>query len=469
MLNKAVVPLLALALITPGWIFAQEAPVDAGGERPADEPYEPFLPAAGEAPAEGPGDALVSCFDYYRFGSTPIVMSSELSTVAQGSAIGFKGTVTNENAYPLTDVDIYAKVYHRENPGVKDSFGPDVVDFFPIEERISLKAGEVRPFTLVWNVPQDADLGEYQVATFVVSHDRFNLLGLTFTVDIIGGGAKFQVVGADIGNAKIDIHQTTVGQEVLHGAAFSPRVEASEDGALPVRLRVVNTAATRAEGKLVWKLYEWDTMREERLLDTIEDPVSIESGQFQTYRYDVSDSSYSVYNVLVEYVPNDPTKQKSFQSIRFVNYDANTARLNFVGATGYPAKEGDTAFACVHSGGIAPVENAKVELEARSTSILDFLIGRGTLAKKSYEGTVLGSIQALAAPLSHGADSVVVEAKLYQDGKLADKVENRYDCSLAEGPCLDGWAKDLIALAVLVLIVLLGRYLYLKRRGSEPQ
>lgn len=440
-------------LSIPFFAFAQE--------RPAGEPYEPFIPQEGDANTQNKLDeAFTSCFDYYRFGSTPIIISSELSTVAQGSTVGFKGKITNENEYPLTDVAIYAKMFYRANPSAKDSFGPEVVDFFKVADGVTLKAGETQELNLTWNVPQDANLGEYQLATFVVDHDRFNMLGLSFSTDIVGGSAKFAVVGAPVGNTGFDIHKTTVGSEILHAATFAPRVEVGDEG-LPITLHLVNTTPQKAEGTVTFTLYAWDTIREENIIDSSEMEISVNAGEDLPLTYIVTDDSQSVYDLLVEYTPRDANLQRSIQAIRFLNSDVQTPRINFVGADAFPGEKDSTAFVCVHSTGTKDSQNVRVELTATSNSILDLITFRSALAKKTYEGPVHGSINALTAPFAHASDAFTVRAKVYQGDALVDDVSVVYSCSASA----EGCAQPMLLIGIALLIVILGGgWLYTKRK-----
>lgn len=432
-------------------LFQAFSPLVAfAAETPAPQKIEAFIPTQGEEHVEALDPALTSCFDHYRFGSTPVIISSNLSNAAQGSTLGFTGKITNENDYPLSDVTIYAKVFYRANPGEKDSFGPDVIDFFPIKQHLTLAARETLPLSFTWDVPLNAEIGSHELATFVVSHDRFNMNGLSFTTDIVGGSAKFGVVGAKTGNTRIDLHQTIVGDTVLHGAAFSPRFDVEAEG-LPITVHLVNTGTVNEEGTVSLKLYSWDTLREDTLIEKKEIPVSVPAGGKVPVSYTANDSSKTVYNLLVEYAPKEEGKQHSFQSIRFINKGLNLPRLNFVGSDAYPGEKDGTVFACFHSSGTANADNVRVELTATSNNLLDTLIGRGTLSQKSYEGVAPGNIYAITAPLSRASDSYTVHAKIFKDGALIDEVSVPFTCNESGKGCPFPYAL-VIVVAVLVLL-----------------
>jgi hypothetical protein len=345
------------------------------------------------------------------------------------------------------------KVFHRRNPAVKDSFGPDVVDWFLVQDKVNLDAGQVMPLKFDWKVPVDAAPGQYAMATFVVSHDRFNLSGLSFTTDIVGSSYEFSVDGGSNGSAQFDITRTTVGDQVLHAATFAPRFENADD-AIPVTLYLVNSSGRHFAGTVKWSLYSWDRNLAQNLIETKETPVSVDGKGEITLPFAVQKSGHSVYNLIAELVPALPSQTKSFVSVRFITDEVNDPRLNFVGTNKYPADSSTDAFACFHATGMAPAENVKVTMVARSNSFFDMLLGKAVLAEKSFEGTAPGNLVAVSSPFSRSSDSYTVTAKLYQDGKLVDTVAVPYckdGCSSREGP---GVTSIIVQVIVFVLMTM---------------
>ena len=426
-------------------------------------PYEPFIPKAGDAEVR-PASELVSCFDYYRFGSTPVMIASDLKNVSQGATIAFEGSLKNENAYPLTDVAVYAKVFHKRNPGVKDSFGPDIADWFLVEDNISLGAGESHPLTTSWNVPRDAVPGEYQIVTFVLSHDRFNMSGLSFTNDIIGGNYAFKVLGTGSGNTHFDVTATRVGDQTLRAAAYAPRMTFT-DGAVPIAVHLTNPSSTRFDGKVVWKLYAWDTNLEANLLESREEAVTIGPNNSLTLPYSVSEEGHSVYNLIGELIPNDASQSKSFVAIRFVTDQAATPRINFVGVSEFPVVEGTTAFACIHSTGMSEAKDVRLELTATSNSILDIVLGKWTLAKRVYEGVAPGAQVALPTALSGASDSFTVRARLYQGGVLVDDVSVPY-CTPLQSSCSTTNTIWYVLGGIVILLIIIGAVALMRKKQT---
>ncbi|MFZ2908191.1 MAG: hypothetical protein WA014_03610, partial [Minisyncoccia bacterium] len=202
---------------------------------------------------------LTSCLDFYRFGSVPVSLSGSLAQVSAGSPLALSGTITNQNTYPIEEVKIYAKVF-KSRGTTKDVNGPDVVDFFPLPDTYTLKAGETKLVGFTWDVPQGAEQGDYQVTTYVASSERFNLQGLSFTDDVIGPLYQFTVVGTNTGSVRFAKNSVTVNHEPFRFAAYTPRVP-QDTTAVRIEANVTNTTKTPTKASLTWKLYYWDALQ----------------------------------------------------------------------------------------------------------------------------------------------------------------------------------------------------------------
>jgi hypothetical protein len=133
----------------------------------------------------------------------------------------------------------------------------------------------------------------------------------------------------------------------------------------------------------------------------------------------------------------------------------------------YPGETGTPVFACIHSTGMSEAENVRLELTATSNNILDFLMGKGTLAKESYEGPAPGSIVAFTAPLSRASESYTVRAKLYQNDVLIDDVSVPYECSTFSDDCIPTRTVNLLIGGVFVAVVIGGIFLLRRRMTMQ--
>ncbi|MCL9972205.1 MAG: hypothetical protein NBV63_02245 [Candidatus Pacebacteria bacterium] len=395
-------------------------------------PPEVYYPVAEEPAVQAVvGTELVSCFDYYRFGSTPIVFRGDISTVSQGGSIQFIGQITNENPYPIKEVGIYAKVQQRWTDE-KTSFGPHIVDWFPVEEGITLKAGETKPIAFIWRVPKNAEPGSYKMALFVASHQRFNLQGLSFTNDIVGGFYNFKVVGDAVGTTRFDIDGLEVGGQVVHQTAFSPQVDTT--GPVLITAALTNPTTKPVVGSVTWTTYVWDGLREETVLNRYTESITIEPKSVQQVVYRMTSTGKTVYYVLGEFNSADPDEAKSLVSIRFVSNVLSAPRINYLGVTENLSGGGEL-FACVHASGKKAAQNVRIEVSAVGERRFFGILPGLSLADAQYEGTVSGEIVALTKPILNTMQPFMVSARVYQDDQLIDEVRIPYECGDFQGPC----------------------------------
>ena len=414
-------------------------------------------------------EGLQSCFDYYRFGSVPVTFISDTSTISQGSQLKLVGTIENQNTYTVDDVSITAKVFFKKNTD-KSSYGPDVVDIVTVTEHLNLKVGEKRTVLYTWDVPPLTPPGNYQIAGFVASHDRFNLSGLSFSNDVVGSLFNFNVVGENKGAIRFDNTQTTLNGNPFHAATFAPKTSPS-GSSTPVTALIDNTTDTAYEGVVHWKVYSWDALQVSSLVETQDQLFSVSAHANTELTFNVSNSGSTVYYIVGE-IDSVNKGPKSIVTLRYVASSPktnDTARIAFVGATEYPAKKDTTVFACMHSSGAKPSENVKLEVTATPHDLLARLLSLGNIGHKTYSGKAPGEIAALAMPLTKPSNDFSVTATLYQDGKMIDTVTSNYYCK-DFGTCSSSRMTEwgiAIAAAVFVLIVAVVVYLLIRRRRRQ--
>jgi hypothetical protein len=447
---------LAVSLVLSICLFG---PIFAAAATPVEDSPPVTLPY-GAIPA-----GLSSCFDYYSFGSTPIMVSGSLAAVSQGSVIVFNGTVTNRNKHPIVGATIYVKIFKFDADSRKKNVnGPYQVDFFPAATGLTLKAGESTPFSFNWNTPGDAEPGSYEAAFYVVQDNRFELLGLVFTNDIVGATSDFLVVGAKMGVTQFDKDKVTVNGKPYHFAAFVPSIPKGQVD-VPISANVTNTAGTAFSSKISWKLYYWDASRASALLAESTAPVTVGPHATSTVSYTVSDTSHSVYYLHGEFMT--PNGSKSIIDIRFNRADVFEPRLNDVGVTAYPLSQGTLAYACFHSSGAGEAAGVQVDLSVTAPGLFGSLFP-STIAQKTYQGIAPGRLVALAVPMSAAATSFVVHATISQNGKQLDSVDIPYSCSDLGAPCQSPLIPVASALAVIVALILLYLFFVRGKHSTMP-
>lgn len=402
-------------------------------------------------------EGLNSCFEYYDFGNVAVVPELELTSTVPGATIGVPLTIHNKNSHPIVNGMVYVKVFKvRDSENIQ--FGDDLVDQFVALENVVLPPGDRKYGAFEWQIPTNAESGTYKIATYFISAERFNLEGLSFTDDIIGGSVEISVRddAEGEGAVRFDRESVTVNGEVHEFATFMSVFDETSEK-VEVKAVVNNTTDTSYEGVVTWTLYGWDGLRAETMLDTKSESIRVDAESTKQVAYAAVgvERTYPVYYLIGELKNGD---SKSIIDVRYVHVQTDTkwARFNDVGVNAYPLDGNAVAYACFQgfSGSSGVFPEGRVEVEVRAPGFFGpKIIGEGV-----YEGVVHQDFVALPVRITSQTEDLVVSASLYIQGKLIDVVEMEYSCEdLTPGLCMDkGSGGTLYAIIVTVLALLLG-------------
>jgi hypothetical protein len=420
-------------------------------------------PQAAPSEAADPS-GLTSCFDYYTFGSVSASFTPSLSSVSAGAPIVFTGTVTNENPYPIVNAAVWVKIFRqRDTSGAKDPNGPDVVDMLQAASPITLKAGESREISFTWNVPQGAQDGSYQAASYVVASDRFNMSGLSFTDDVTGSLVNFSVVGGQAGSVGFDKTSVTVNGIPFFFAAFPPRMQGAGD--VSVKGSVANTTDMPTRGTITWQLYSWDALKPDALIDQQTQEVKIHPHSTTDVSYVAKDTAHAVYYLVGTLTVGTA---KSIIGVRFVRSGIDSPRINFAGVTQYPLTPSSKLFMCAHNTNDGAADDSQMTVSIVPTNPVERIVASllGRTPTLSYAGSIPSQIVALSETVKAMPTSFDVVTRLYQGGILIDEVTVPYSCADLGAPC--GMSYTImagIAGGVLVFILLILAFVL---RGPRP-
>jgi hypothetical protein len=379
-----------------------------------------FLPLSfAAAQAKAPASSnLVNCFDYYHFGSVQVHANPVFTSVASGAPLEFSGVIENQNPYPIVDGAVYVKVFRYGTGDTKN--GPDVVDQFFVKDGITLAAGSSTPITFSWNVPSTARSGEYGMATFFTAAKKFNLLGLSFTDDVVGNTARFTVKGGQNHYVSFDKKKVTVNGKAYAFAGFLPRTNAQD--AIQVEAVAVNSAAGPEQVGVHWQLYSWDAQLPSNLIEESDETITVPAGGTAPSRYTIRDTNAPVYLLTGTLYYRD---SKSIINVRVVREGISRLRLNFPSITTFPLKQGEdaTLFSCLHNTADSAVKDARLDLKLTDRK-------GNIIHSTTYEGAVAGAMMGVAESFvpEKTYHSFVLNAKLYSGDTLVDEATFDYDC-----------------------------------------
>lgn len=412
---RTVLLLVIATLLLPVVLFAQEPA--------ADDEVLPDITEAWLYEATEP-----SCFDYYTFGSIDVKLKSSVVSAVSGTPITFNGTIHNNNPYPIVDGSLYVKVFRMRNVD-NDANGPDVVDEFFVQNNIVMPAQGSTPIAFSWNIPAYAQSGEYVIATFFTTSRKFNLLGLSFTDDVVGNKVFFTVMGDAKGGVQFDKAGVTVNRRPYMFASFPPRV--GKNDPIVVRARIQNTTRVTESVTVRWSVYQWDAQLRENVVQEEQYDVIVPANSSAFTDITITNTEYPVYLAKATLTSKDT---ESIIGVRVVREGIDRIRINFPGVLSYPLVQGqvNTLFSCLHNSG----ESALVESGSLALTLSD--MQGNVIHEYIYEGSVSGAMMGLADTFVPDAsyDNFVLDARLYQHGVFVDEAHVVYDCkTIAPGTC----------------------------------
>lgn len=390
---------------------------------------------------------VVDCFEYYKFGSIQTDITTRIDTITAGDVIDFSGPIYNNNSYPIVSGKLYVKIFRERN--VSDPNGPDVVDQFVVAENIIIPANSSIPVSFSWKTPEYLINGNYKIASFFVVDNKFNLLGLSFTDDVIGNYFNFQIVGGKEDNIMFDKAGVEINNNPFYFATFPPRISIKE--IVNIKVKIDNTTSSNEEVETVWNIYKWDGMTSDNLLKTISKTVTIKSKSSSYVDIPVEYIDNPVYYIVGELKYRD---SKSIVGIRFVRPEVDKIRLNFPSILDFPIKKNKTStvFSCLHNSGTSDyIKDNKLVLKVLDSK-------ENIISEYTYKGSVSGEMMAVKRDFisKNNIDNFIVTAELWQADKLVDQSRIVYDCSQINPKlCNNNMTIYLIGIVVIVLLIVI--------------
>lgn len=393
----------------------------------------------------------VSCFDYYKFGSVHASLETKNYKNTSGTTAHFFGEIKNDNNYPIVDGKLFVKVM-RANDSYEKTGGQDEIDSFVVKEGISIPANASIPIDFDWKIPGYAISGEYQVSTYFSVDNSFNMSGLPFTTDIVGGVVKFAVVGEQKEGLIFDRTSIALNDNVYYTVAFPPVLSATTTA--NISLTLTNSTSQTQRVPVTLELYEWDGQAQKNLLDTKEITYLIDANSSIQIPYTVTDTKHSVYYLLAKAKYKDA---KSEVSVRFAREGIPEPRINFSTFIQYPFVKGqeNSLITCVHNTSNLDAEYGKVV-----TSVLDH--AGNIIHTSTYEGKITSAIQGMISKFIPQANykDLKIETKIYdKNNNIIDETSVDYVCSSLSDDCKEPnlffSMSTLITLLAIILIVAL--------------
>lgn len=371
------------------------------------------------AVSEPAGNA--QCFDYYQFGSVITDISSTLPSTVDGAAMTFVGTMTNQNPYPLTGLDLYVKIFRKQSKEADAlNNAHHLVAQFVAVDNISITAKGEREFSFDWLVPPGTIPGDYMIATYAMTNEAYNLSGLSFTDDVTGASAQFKIDGEDTGSFAFDKNKVKMNDTEFRFASMIPTF--TKDKTVTITVPYVNNTKSDKEVEVLWKQYNWDGLNEQALLNVKSETFTVPAGKSKLISYSATE-----YKGAVTYIVADAESDgvHSILDMRFARIGVEQARINFPSITSFPliAGQPNSLFSCLHVAGPDTLSGATLDLTLTDKN-------GAIITQNKYEGNVTSAMMGVKYDFTPTAnyDQVTLTATLERNGVVEDIGKVTYDC-----------------------------------------
>lgn len=387
----------------------------------------------------------VNCFDYYQFQSVNLEILPSINTAVPGTTFEGKILAKNKNQYPVVDGSIFLKIYKKQKEEEKKLINGDfLIDQFFVAENVSMDQDQEKSFDFKWDVPSALEPGEYYFTAYFQSSKKFNLAGLSFTDDIKGGIAVFDVIddGSFSGTVEFDKNNVKLNGEPFNFIGKVKTFSSNEE--VLIEAPIENTTAKTIDLKIETDVYYWDSLSDSnKIFNSEKKEIKIAPGKKEMVWFKVKPNKFAVNYVLITAKYLD---KKTILPVRFGKNDIESARINFPGITNFPLKKGEKVeiFSCAHAvkdkNYMVSFFNLEDEAEDQVQNERNYSLQLTLKDKKTneivgefkYEGIISADMNGYKADFipDRNLDNVSLEAVLKDEkGEIVDHSEMDFNCS----------------------------------------
>ena len=364
---------------------------------------------------------LISCNQYYKFGSIDIAVSPTKQTYYPGETIALKGTLTNNNSYPIVDGEVYAKIYRvdQSNGGNPSNGHFEIAEFSGLQN-ISIGANQKKDIIFTHKLPSTLSKGDYLVHLFFDVAEKYNLAGLSFHAAMPGSITQFRVESSLDKTIYLDKDNITVNGEKYNFRA--PNNQESKDNSISIKIPIVNPTNQIVTVELDKELYFWDALNDKNKIQEEKEHLTVPANGKNIVEYLISKPIYAVYFLKLTANSN---LGDSVVDVRPIVRDVSEPRLNFPALASFPLLKGQKTlmFSCFHNAS-SIIEKGELVMTLKDSN-------GNLIASKTFEGDIYPNMLATAQEFTPQQDysNVSLTTELFnKSGELVDSSTQNYNC-----------------------------------------
>lgn len=373
-------------------------------------------PIAAQEPA--PSADLESCFSYYQYGKVSVNLTTMQSSYEPGDTAEIRGTVVNNNTYPLRDITVYAHIHRLNTTPTFADGGHYLIERLPLVTGLNFLPGETRSVSVTIPVGKTYPAGAYKVDYFVFSDKGFHYAGRPFLYGDSAGSSRFEVTNAEDPLVFFDVSGIAVNGKPH---TLREKIASYSDEQYRFTLSVIDTRSEKTDVPVTISFYAFEDVFDADLVSTQQ--VVLAKG---TKQVEASFTPpYAGAFLLVAHM-SEPYASELRYRFAQAGTRSHELRINDLGVTAYPATASARAYVCFHSP--AP---QNTPLTTVTFSVLD--AQQQLVVQKKISDSFPGTIQAISVPLTQlttGKDFWLKVHEEWQDGKETQSKElvTHYDC-----------------------------------------
>jgi len=374
---------------------------------------------------------LGNCFDVYKFEDINFSAGLDRYKYEPAGFIVIRGTIRNENNYPVPDLKIKAKVVKVEKQGdIKIS---KVVDEVIVKDNINLASKAAQDINEVYDIPIKAEKGEYEILFYVFQNNQRGTNN--FNKDLYDYSSKFSITSNN--EEEIVINQTgiTINDEPYNNLSFNPRYK--EIKPIKIKVPIQNNSSEDKEIEIQYEVYSWsDDLGQPATKLTQRQTIAKQGNSIASYTIeDIKEAVYYVKVKVKDVNTSENMRWTNIANLRFIDERVNEPRIAAVtmNTSPYSPEAEMQLVSCIHNTNESSVD-----------TILENIIkdekGK-VIASSEYRGQVTGQVDGIYTklPKNKRYNNIIVTSIIKdKDGNTLNTVELKYDCKeLDPSKCIE--------------------------------
>ena len=357
-----------------------------------------------------------ACSKYYDYGKVKVNLTSDKNNYVLQKTIKLKGTIVNNNKFPITDIILYSLIRRKNKDNASFAKnGHYLIDRIKLKENLNFLPYETKYIEVDIPINPNYPNGEYIFQHFILSKEGFHYSGRSFLEEDVAGYTNLIIDNNKDAQVYFDINNLKINGKEKDIREF---MNITDNSNYSIEIPIIDSRTQKTNLQVNVKYYYFEADIES-LVEKVQGTIITPEDQVLKSQFTIPADLSAAYVFTAEI--NSPTK--SIIKFRILKSGDMTRALNMndIGISEFPINNSSRAYVCFYSPGNAnsPETNVKLNLLNKNREIVD-----NTSIKRFFPGQVL----AISLPTDKldTKDNFFVQAE-FNDTKNSLKVEKHFE------------------------------------------